>query len=158
MVIFSRHNPSLFEYELRTQILKDFANQIADTSPKIQRTNMEYCFYEEDSEIDADWLLFLWSNMDVYIMEESLFEKFQLAGISFSSIELEKLSDYRQAASTINKESNLVEQVQINQNSYLYRYICNWENRDKVWVAVIAYDAKHMEEALSFLRLITDRD
>lgn len=154
VIIFSPYTRSLIEYQFRNQVLRDFEKQTEKNLSLIQRPDMEFGYYEENDYIAAEWLLFLWDNADVYIMEESLLEEFKKAGVKFASIEPERLSDYQQAANPFNKDNRPVTEVYIDTSSFLYRYICNWENTNKTWVAVIADDAENVEEALSFVKFI----
>jgi len=154
VVIFSPYYQSLFEYRFRNQLLKNFSKETAKTLPEIQKPRMEYCFYGENSNVAPEWLLLLWNEADVYVMEESLFEKFRETGTEILNSGPGKEPDTRQAANPAGKDSLPPTAVYINPNSYLYKYICNWENKDRNWIALIPDGARNITEATRFLNFI----
>lgn len=154
VVVFSKSSGTLMETGIRNHILKSFENHTAETVPYIKRPIMEYGFYNENDEMIANRLLYIWGDSDVYIMEEQLLRQFQEAGTEFSQIARVDLDEYQQTSGMIQDGTLYVSEFYIDEDSYIYKNICNWENTNNNWVAVVDAHAPHKAQAVEFLKFI----
>ena len=151
IVILSEPATSIFEYQLRCELACAFEGEM-QYSIYVKKPNVEYnsLFYSDiyqQEKID----FYAEENVDVYVMEESVLYK--INALARKNKKLKNIDEIQVNKHIKPKTADYIKIV-INNETTLYKYICNFYNDNRNWVAVVPFEAKNKEQALRFINYI----
>lgn len=140
IAIYGKQADSYYEETVRNSILDGIEHELKESQTGIENPRMDYnqIFLSEDMKL-LNIGFFPTPNVDVYVMEESIYKTLIEEG--FDLIEMER-------------DSTLG--VYVNTETSLYKYICNWYDDNRVWVAIISKESCKKDKALRFVNLIQE--
>lgn len=145
---------SIFEYQIRRELMDAYEAEIMDNVVTIRRPVVEYqSVYSPEGTSYGVSDFTLSRDVDVYVMEEPLL--IRLKSLGFEFVELKGL-DVQPVYDPVRQQVNVRTQLHVELTTSLYRYICNYQNDNQSWVAVLSPDCRHRAQAMQFLRYLNE--
>ncbi len=152
------HDPiaSMMEYHYRTQLIDAFKMELQEYLSAIQKPVLEYqSLFSDEGLSFEDLSFFSAKDVDVYVMEEEMLISLSELGLEFTPLDFS--GDKPVYAPTL-KDRGSRNNIKVDQRTTFYQYLCNLNNDNQVWVAVVPTQSEHKEKALWFLRYISTPD
>jgi hypothetical protein len=147
------HDPtaSMMEYQYRIQLVRAYQSELKEYLC-LDKPIVEYYSLFVDTGMPVGGLtLYPPEDVDVLILKEQQFSK--LLEMGFEPMPLWNSQEQTVHAS-VSKGIPAPKGIRVNPDTTLYRYLCNFKNDNKEWVAVIPSNASHKDRALAFLRYV----
>ncbi len=156
-VLSQSESSSIYEMEIESMTADAYEVILTENLSGVKRPKIEFQGYLYENEAGLGMTMNTISDeYDVYIMDERLLKELKARGVTFLSLDRYMSTKTDQAYNPFLQGDQSISEVYIDNDTSLYQYVCNLRNDNRVWVAVVYSESKHLGQALQFIKYIND--
>lgn len=152
IAVFTKPYDSVMDYQIRDLYTNGIEAEIPEIILGIRRPIIYYENYNSNSDLPL-FVFSILTKYDVCIMEEDFLKRLKNEGVEFLNLSGIISRDTIRVSSAY-KKAQWSDGIVVNKNSGFYEKICNLEEENLPWVAVVSQKVRNRKQALEFLRFL----